>query len=510
MEEPPSLDSTRRIEADRERHFDLSLDLLCVAGLDGRFRRVNPAWTRVLGWSEAELLARPVADFMHPEDRERTLQARENLANGTPVRGLENRYLCRDGSFRWLEWQSAIEPSGSTVFAVARDITESRRVEHEALILGKLKSTGILAAGIAHDFNNLLTSLMLNLEMLALTGAITERQAEHLRQAQEAGHAARTLTQQFVILADGGNTARKLTEPNGLLVKSLELALAGSNCEGVHDIAADLWTAELDEGQITQAISNIVVNARESMPHGGKVQLRAENVLITERRGIELPVGEYVRVSISDTGPGMPPDVLPRIFDPYFSTKKRGSQKGMGLGLTICHAVIQKHGGAVVVDSAVGKGSTFHLYLPASTQAGANGPVPAAAPAARRTKILVMDDEDSMRLVMAQTLLQFGYEAELAKNGEEAVALYETAHQSGHPFDVVLLDLTVKGGMGGAETMTVLRERMPTVRAVLMSGYSHENTFRDYARHGFRAALAKPFRMETLRSVLSEVVAVSA
>lgn len=507
MEEFSSHESAGRTDADRERHFELSLDLLCIAGLDGYFRRVNPAWTRVLGWSEAELLSRPVADFMHPEDRERTLQARADLAKGIPVQGLENRYLCKDGSYRWLAWQSTVEPSASVVFGVARDITERRRAEHEALILGKLKSTGILAAGIAHDFNNLLTSLMLNLEMLEFTGALTEKQIKHLRQAQESGHSAQTLTQQFLILADGGNSARKLMDCKSLLVQALQLALTGSVCKGIHDVAADLWAAELDEAQIAQAVGNLVLNAREAMPTGGTVQLRAENVVLAERSGIELPAGNYVRISVTDEGAGIVPDILPRIFDPYFSTKKRGAQKGMGLGLTICHAVAQKHGGAVVVESAAGKGATFHLYLPASNKTDVKKPSGSVTPSARRTKILVMDDEDNMRAIMAQTLAQFGYDAELAKNGEEAVALYETAQSSGHPFDVVLLDLTVKGGMGGAETMTVLRKRTPTVRAVLMSGYSQEDTFRDYARHGFRAALAKPFRAETLRTVLSEVVA---
>lgn len=460
----------------------------------------------MLGWTEAELLSRPVEEFMHPADRERTLLARAGLAKGVPVRGLENRYICKDGTYRWLSWQSSIEPGGSTVFAVARDITDQRRAEQENLVLSKLESTGILAGGIAHDFNNLLTSLMLNLEMVAMTGPLTAQQDKHLRQAQETGRAAQTTTQQLVMFANGGSTTRAITDLRPLLTQSLDIALSGSNVAGEHHIAADLWRAEVDEAQFAQVIRSLVLNAREAMPSGGAVRLRADNVEIAAGQERDLAAGKYVRVTVTDQGAGVPPAILAKVFDPYFSTKQRGVQKGMGLGLTICHAVIQKHGGAISIDAPVGRGATFTCFWPASSRpltipvTAATAPVPATT-----LKVLVMDDEESMREILAQTLGLFGHTAELAPHGEAALGAYQVALRDRSPFDVVLLDLTVKGGMGGAETLEKIRQLDPRVEAVLMTGYTPETALRDYVQQGFRAVLTKPFRVENLRQVLGSV-----
>lgn len=501
-------------EDDRERLFELSLDLLCIAGLDGYFKQVNPSWTRVLGWSKEELLSRPVHDFMHPEDRERTLQARANLAKGIPVRGLENRYLCKDGSYRWLSWQSSIEPGASTVFAVARDVTERRQADHQHLVLSKLESMGVLAGGIAHDFNNLLASLMLSVEMVGVIGPTTEQQKELLRQAVDIVRSSKYLTQQLLTVAHLDSGSARPTDLKPLLRDAMDLALSGSSLIGQCTLAPDLWTACVNETQLGQVIRNLVLNAKDASPPGGTIHLRAENKALTSSLMPELPSGDYVHISVTDQGAGISADTLTKVFDPYFSTKERGQQKGMGLGLTICHAVIQKHGGAIVIDSSPGSSTTVHCYLPGTPAIPpvANAPaaaIPVTAPNSSR-KILVMDDEPYLLEMVAQSLTQMGYTAELAKTGEEAIALYEQAHTNGHPFAAVLLDLTIRGGMGGAETIRILRERDPAVRAVLMTGYNHTVTLGDHARHGFNAALAKPFLMETLRTTLTEVLGVKA
>ena len=500
-------------KADLDRFFSLSLDLMCVAGVDGYFRRVNPAWTRALGWSEAELLARPVADFMHPEDRERTLRARARLAKGIPVLGLENRYVCKDGSFRWLAWHSSIEREAGLVYAVARDITERRQSDHEHLVLSKLQSTGLLAGGIAHDFNNLLTSLLLNLEMVPLSGATNTQQGQHLRQAQETVRAAQALTQQLVTFAQGGGAARRTIDARSLLRQSFELALSGSSLRAECELASDLRSVDVDETQLAQVVRNLALNAREAMAGGGgTVWLRAENATVEEAQAGDLAPGDYVSFSVTDEGAGIPPDALPRVFDPYFSTKQRGTQKGMGLGLTICHAILQKHGGQILIDSRPGVGTTVRCLLPAaSTPAevlGDSSPEPELElePTAEPRRILVMDDEPWLREIMAQTLARLGYVAELAKDGDEAIFCFERALNAGRPFAAVLLDLTVRGGMGGREVVKVLRELDPGVRAVLMTGYNREATFHEHAAHGFQSALSKPFSMDSLRWVLAEVV----
>lgn len=500
---PPS-----QAEADLDRFFALSLDLLCVAGLDGYFKRVNPSWTRVLGWSQEELLSRPVAEFMHPDDRERTLAARARLAQGEPVFGLENRYRCKDGSYRWLAWHSSADREAGTVFAVARDVTERRRADEERLILSKLESTGLLAGGIAHDFNNLLTVLLLNLEMVSLVGPVSDQQARHLRQAQDTVRAAQGLTQQLIAFAQGGGSARRIIAPAPFLRESFELALSGSNVRGECELPPGLWPIEVDEAQLSQVLRNLVLNAREASPGGGVVRLRAENVTLDPSATRELPPGDYVGFNVSDEGAGIPAELLGKVFDPYFSTKERGSQKGMGLGLTICHAVLQRHGGLITVESAAGRGTTVRCLLPAARERAdrlAEPTLREPAVPAGHGRVLVMDDEPWVRDAVGRALVQLGYHVELAKDGEEAITLCRDACAGGRPFGVMLLDLTVRGGMGGREALGFLRAVEPGARAVLMTGYNDEETFRDYARHGFQAALPKPFSVERLRGVIEEL-----
>ncbi|PTY03652.1 hypothetical protein DB347_20675 [Opitutaceae bacterium EW11] len=362
-------------EADLNRLFNLSLDLLCLAGTDGYFKRVNPSWSRVLGWSEAELLARPVHEFMHPDDRERTLKAREALIAGEPVRGLENRYLCKDGTYRWLSWQSSFAPETGTVFAVARDVTERRRLDEERLVVSKLEATGIMAGGVAHDFNNLLAGMLLSLEMVNLLG-LTSEQERYLRKATQAIDAAKALTWQLIMFADRGSAALEICDLAPLLHAAADEALQGTAVPLACEIATDLWRAEVDASQIGKVIHALLMNAREATPDSGSVKLRAENIVLDSGAAPERLSGKYVRITVSDTGTGIAPEILPKIFDPYFSTKRRGDQKGMGLGLTICRSILRRHGGSISVESRLGEGTTVVCHLPALRDERAGNPVP--------------------------------------------------------------------------------------------------------------------------------------
>lgn len=352
---------------DYKRLFDLSLDLVCIAGLDGYFRRVNASWTRVLGWTESELLARPVEAFMHPDDRERTLNARAALARGIPVRGLENRYLCKDGGFRWLAWQSSVELDTGRVYAVARDITQRRLRDHELLISGKLESTRVLAGGIAHDFNNLLAVLALSLDMVETSGPLNTAQLSFIKHAKESMQSARTLTHQLLAVSDAVVSPLQDVDLSALLPDACDLALQGGTVSAEYRFPARLWPVKADALQISSAFSGFVMNAREAAPRSGKVCVQAENVTIGRDEARGRQPGDYVRIRVTDDGVGMPADVLARVFDPYFSTKERGSRKGMGLGLTICRRVIQKHGGTVDIESEPGRGTTVICHLPAAT-----------------------------------------------------------------------------------------------------------------------------------------------
>jgi len=264
--------------------------------------------------------------------------------------------------------------------------------------------------------------------------------------------------------------------------------------------------AEVDAGQIGQVIRGIVLNAREAMPQGGMVYVRAENAVLRAQELLSLPPGEYVRVSITDQGTGIAKDVLPKIFDPYFSTKHRGDQKGMGLGLTICHAVVQNHGGAIAVKSEVGSGTTFDIYLPAARKlsAGEKAPMPPSEP--RHGRVLVMDDEEGVREVLGQTLDGMGHSVELAEDGQKAIEVFSKAKSLGRHFDVVLLDLTIHEGMGGQEAIQALLEIDPDVKAIAMSGYIDSPVILEPERHGFKAALEKPFDAGKLQEIISRVM----
>jgi len=511
---PAVLPSSPPAGAELDRYFALSLDLLCIAGLDGFFKRVNPSWTRVLGWSEAELLSRPVAEFMHPEDRARTLQARARLMQGVPVMGLENRYRCKDGAYRWLSWQSSLYSEAGLVIAAARDVTERRQADEDRLVSSKLESTGLLAGGIAHDFNNLLANLMLNLELLRLVGPVNEEQAAHVRQALETVRAAQGLTHQLTTFAHGAKAPRRVIDLGPLLDEALRHALAASVARGESVVPPDLWPVEVEEAQIRQVLSHLIANASEAMPGGGVISVEARNVVLDAGQAGEGMAGEYVCLVVTDRGPGIPPETRDKVFDPYFSTKPRGPRKGMGLGLTLCHAILRQHGGQIAMESRSGGGTSVFCYLPAARGKAAPdaGPATAEAAAAPREgprgapRVLVMDDEPWLREVVAQALKQIGYDPALGADAGEAMALFHAARAEGRPFAAALLDLSVRGGPGGRELLRDLREVDPELPAVLMTGYDGGSDFLDHRRLGFQAALPKPFTVETLRATLSAFV----
>jgi two-component system cell cycle sensor histidine kinase/response regulator CckA len=402
--------------------------------------------------------------------------------------------------------EAAVAASGQECRAALDDITEHKRAEEDRLILNKLESTGILAAGIAHDFNNLLTMILLNLELAQTLIPPGEELAHHLEQAKQAGLMATGLTQQLVTFAAGGAPIRKLTCLSEVIQDSVRLAASGSRLRCDFSLAEDLWPAEVDAGQIGQVIRNLVLNAREAKPAGGAISVRAENVVLGPSENPSLPPGDYVRVSVTDWGGGIPKEVLPKIFDPYFSTKQRGTQKGMGLGLSICHTVIQKHGGAIAVESEPGVGATFRLHLPASRKLLPKEKASVPAGVLGKRKILVMDDEEVVRKLVRRLLQQMGHEVEMAEDGQSAVAAYERAKDQGHPFDAVILDLTIRDGVGGQETIQELLKIDPAVKAIVVSGYSNDPALLEPERYGFKGVLRKPFDRQSLRTVLARVL----
>jgi signal transduction histidine kinase len=383
-----------------------------------------------------------------------------------------------------------------------QDALVESRLKEARFRLEKLESLGVLAGGIAHDFNNLLTGVIGNIA-LAKNSLPAGHEARHLmEEAERASVRATSLTRQLLAFAKGGNPVKSLTAVCDLVQECVTFALRGSNVKAEMTLPSNLWTAELDRGQVAQVIHNIVINAVQAMPQGGTLKVACENVTVTSDGPGLLSRGKYVSFAIRDEGTGIPKEHLSRLFDPYFTTK----QKGSGLGLAIVHTVVQKHGGSVEVESVLGQGSMFRVYLPASQRVVPAQPVvpPAALAHAR---VLIMDDDDSVRMLLADCLRRQGVSVVATPNGTEAVAVYGTSITEGKPFDAVILDLTVPGGDGGLWTLAELSKLNPGVRAIVSSGYSTDPVLSDFRRYGFKAVLPKPYRPHELNAVLADTLA---
>ncbi len=472
-------------------------------GRDGTIRQANLAAARLLETERSRLVGQRFEVFVTAGDRGafRTL-----LATGfsRPIPGGGELALVHgSGSPVVVRIEAAAEASGEECRVVLVDITAHKRAEADRLVLNKLEATGILAGGIAHDFNNLLTVILLGVERARALVRPGEEADLSLAEAGEAALSARSLTQQLITFARGGTPMRKPTRLAAVIQESARLSLSGSRVQGEFSLAADLWSADVDEGQIRQVIANLVLNAREAMPGGGVISVRAENVVLEATENSSLPPGDYVRVTVADHGGGMAKELLAKVFDPYFSTKQRGSGKGMGLGLTICHAIVRKHGGAISVTSEVGGGTTFRVDLPACHGAPPEQRALLAPLMTLRGRILVMDDEEALRKLLGTTLRRMGFDVEAVADGQRAIEVYRNAKGERCPFDLVMLDLTVRGGLGGREALQALREFDPAVKAIVMSGYTHEAEMRQPDDHGFAGFLAKPFDTDKLRDIIT-------
>ncbi|MCL6620646.1 MAG: response regulator [Syntrophobacterales bacterium] len=444
-------------------------------------------------------------DLILPEDREPALLPA--LPAGQP-RVREYRIRTRSGEVRWIQERSQLlsEPEGQplTVQGILFDITERKRQEEERLKLDKLEALGILAGGIAHDFNNLLTALVGNVTLVSLTPGLPAAAQQSLAAAEQACLRAQGLAQQLLTFAKGGTPVKQATGVAPLLNEALTLALAGSSSRAHVHLAPDLWAADVDPGQIRQALQDILINAHQAMPGGGLITITADNLRLTADAGLPLAPGPYVRVAISDQGPGIDPALLGKIFDPYFTTKSGGS----GLGLATAFSILQKHGGYLTASSTPGEGATFTLYLPAVLTAAAHRPPAPAAPTSGPPggRLLLLEDDPQVADVARRMLEHLGYQVECVPEGGQALTAYRQAQTRGSPFDAVILDLTVPGGMGGKEAVEKLRELDPRVVAIVTSGYAEDPILTHYERYGFRGVLKKPYRVQEMANLLRRVL----
>ncbi|MFH1687055.1 MAG: PAS domain S-box protein [bacterium] len=394
--------------------------------------------------------------------------------------------------------------SVTAVIETVEEITDKIKMEHELARADKLESIGVLAGGIAHDFNNMLTAMLGNIS-LARGRLGSDSIAEPLLAAAEvASMRAQGLTMQLLTFAKGGKPVKETASVGQVVLDSAAFALRGSHLKCTYDIEDDLNPSEIDVGQVGQVISNLVLNASQAMPDGGTLKVSCRNEEVDNATTMPLEAGSYVVVAVTDTGTGISAENLEKIFDPFFTTKAKGN----GLGLASCYSIVRHHGGHIQVDSEIGVGSTFTVYLPASTSRTPGEIKSSVAPVRGAGRILVMDDEEAVRTMAAMMLEDLGYEATTSADGQEAVDLYLEAQQALHPFHAVILDLTIPGGLGGKEVIGYLKRINPNVKAIVSSGYSNDPVLANHSDYGFSGVVTKPYRLADLGRVLNDVVGV--
>jgi len=503
------------LEAARDRYaalYDFAPVAYVTLDFDGTIVEANLTAADLLKVERNELVGQPFSRFVTAEEQDTYYLHRRQILNGqshtcelTLMTGGRNRLraLLANAIF------DGDDDAPGHCRTVISDVTERRRLEEELATSRTRHSVLTLTNGIAHDFNNLLTAVMGYVSLTQLLTGLPPKATHHLAEADKGLVEMRDLIRQLFTLSSPGTSDKRTTAIGPIMERSCRLALAGGKIHHQCAIPQGLWPVVVDEAMIGRAIHNVVCNAREALRQQGDVRLAAENRVLEPGDMDTLRPGRYVRVSVADQGIGIPRENLPRIFDPYFSTKPRGTQKGQGLGLTTAQSIIHDHGGAITVESEAGAGTTIHIYLPAVEEA--NQPVAVDVehprPVLGAGRILVMDDHDLVRKGVRLLLANLGYTTAVARDGREAVRLYRQALKAGERFDVVILDLTVRSGTGAEDTIKRLLALDPKVTALVSSGFLHDPVMTRFRDHGFRGVLPKPYTIDELARTLRTVLA---
>ena len=479
-------------------------DGVIVTDTAGRVIAFNRAAEALTGWPAIDATGQPVITVLRDPERARP-EPRSPLPTGSH-RAIERAIIARDGARKRIRQltvpltDESGRPQGDLLIVSA--VGRPGVLDPHLLDPEKLDSVGLLAGGIAHDFNNVLAALLNNITLAKMASARSDPVFPRLADMERITLRAQGLTRQLLTFARGGEPVKRPVDVRQMLEQAVGFALAGSGARSELSLPRNLWAVDCDIGQIAHAVSAIVINAAEAMPPGGVVQISAENVTATAETAFPPTPGRYVRLSFHDRGIGIAAEHLGKVFDPYFTTK---SNRG-GLGLPSVYAIMKKHEGYIDVESNVGVGTTFHLYLSVSDRPPAAIDTAGTADTPTRPlTILLMDDDEEMRQSAGDLLSRLGHTVTVARNGGEAIALYETALAAGMPFDAVILDLTVTGGVGGQEAIRRLRALDPEVKALLSSGYSNDEVVADFAKYGFRGVLPKPYRLLDLQKAIERV-----
>ena len=481
---------------------------------NGRIMLMNPAAEKLTGWSQFNAIGEPVDEIFRILDDTSggpfTVPFDDVLKSGKMIGPFNHtKLVSREGTTVDISESYAPlkDQTGKIIGLVIifRDITSEKELFAEKLKLQKLESVGVLAGGIAHDFNNLLMGISGNINLAVISGELSGRLLDLLKDADKASQRASDLTRQLIAFAKGGEPDIKVSEVHEIVKVAATFILTGTDIKCNFDIPDDLWRARIDKGQISQVIENLILNARQAMPDGGEINIAIRNITREEAAELYLDEDRYICIEISDEGVGIPQDNLSKIFDPYFTTKNKGS----GLGLAMSYSIINRHKGRITAEANEnGKGTKFLISLPAD---GADESVPADdsadVPETKSDiigKIMIMDDELLIRKLLSSMLVRLGYDVVTAVNGEEALSLYKESMESGDRIDIVMLDLTIPGGMGGEEAASKLLELDPDVNMIVVSGYENNPVLSNFREYGFSAALPKPFGLNDLEQALQD------
>jgi PAS domain S-box-containing protein len=485
-------------QQERDRIWNLSRDLLSIGDRTGVYRAVNPAWKELLGYDAADLIGVPMGGLVHPDDKAHARDHAAGLLVGDAVADFDCRVLAKDGAYRWINWTAV--PEGDVVYAVGRDITQRKLLEDQLRQSQKMEAVGQLTGGLAHDFNNMLTGILGGIDMVRRRigeGRVADAD-RFLEAAMQSGLRAAALTHRLLAFSRRQSLDSRPLDVE-TLVGSMEDLLRRTLGEQVRletVVAKDVWTAVADDNQLESAILNLAINARDAMPRGGRLTIAARNVALSAERlakSDRAEPGDYVELSVSDTGLGMSPDVLDKVFDPFFTTKPLG--QGTGLGLSMIYGFVQQSRGHIEIESQEGAGTTIRLYLPrhhgdiAEVEADHED----AAHVGAGETVLVVEDDPSVRMLVIQVLEELGYRAIETEGGRDATPIL----QSRRPIDLMISDVGLPG-MNGRQLAEIARESRPNLPILFMTGYAEQAADQAAFLAEGMEIITKPFAIDHL------------
>lgn len=485
-------------------------DGVIVTDISGNILLINNVAENLLGWNQSDIVNLPLMDYFYIIDAGTRIRNKDLLRRvietGNVIELGGKIILINKAGREYIISESAAPVRDKDnnmigIIIVFRDMTEKQKMENELLKTQKLESIGIIAGGIAHDFNNILTGIIGYISLARMLVRPEDRIYNMLSEVEKASLRATSLTQQLLTFSKGWAPIRKTVFISDLLKEAAAFVLSGSNIKCEFIIQDDLWPVEIDEGQIIQVINNLIINARQAMPDGGSIEIKAENTTVDFMKDIPLKGGRYLLLSIIDHGTGIPEEIQPKVFDPFFTTRVTGN----GLGLSTSYSIIRKHDGYITLKSGPASGTTFYIYLPASEKKARLSNKQIDIQASRfKGRVLLMDDEEIIRKTATEMLNFFGIEVDTASDGNDAFKMFVKAFDAGRPYDLVFMDLTIPGGLGGKDAVKKFCELDPEIKVIVSSGYSNDPVLSDYKKYGFSGIVVKPYKMDDLYKQLNK------